>query len=273
MKKAPAKQVIALPFYKVHGAGNDMLVFFRSHFPLAARQKSKFIRLFAHRNYGLGSDQVVEVLSLNPLAIQIWNCDGSKAEMCANGSRSFLFLADQEAWIPNTKTRIPLIVSGVQYEGVKKSSGAFEFALGRPKIVGIKTLKLDGSAVPFFDVNIGNPHAVIFTKRGKIPYCKVPKNFDYRHYGQKIEPMPIFPNKTNVEFVRDWKVKKTQSCGSGAVAVAAVFRRYFGCKVVSVRMTNFKLLVRFDNEIASLSGPCEFIAKGTFSFQSGHLRN
>lgn len=276
-----AKQVIALPFYKVHGAGNDMLVFFKKDLPLAARQKSEFIRRFAHRNFGLGSDQVVEVLSLKPLAIQIWNCDGSKAEMCANGSRTFLFLAAREGWIEKSLKRIPLRVSGGQYEGLKEAAGSYELSLGCPKILGEKTLKLGKECLPFVEVNVGNPHTVIFTKNGKVASWKAPKDFDYREYGRAIEPLPMFPNKTNIEFVRDWKIQNGQgdvrveawergagatlSCGSGAVAVAAVFHHRYGCKVVRIRMTNFVLKVRFENDIAFLSGPCEFIAKGTYS--------
>ena len=87
MQKGRARQ--GTRFHKLHGAGNDLLVLTSSELPKA--NKAAFIRRIAHRQLGIGCDQIMEVLSKKPLAIQVWNQDGSKAEMCANGSRTFLF--------------------------------------------------------------------------------------------------------------------------------------------------------------------------------------
>lgn len=272
--------MIALPFYKVHGAGNDMLVFSGKNLPLAGRAKTECIRRLAHRNLGVGADQVLEVLSYKPLSIQIWNCDGSRAEMCANGARTFLYLAAQEGWLDKKVARVPLKVSGGKYEGIKRGD-TYELSLGTPKILGQNKIKLGKEMIPYWDVNVGNPHAVIFTNGDKsLQAWSAPPYFNYKEYGTQIECNPQFPNKTNVEFVRDWKKKKgyievlveawergagaTLSCGSGAVAVATVFHQKFKCDLVKIRMTDFVLEVRFEGDVAHLSGPCEYTAKGTY---------
>lgn len=280
MKKAPRRQAIALPFYKLHAAGNDMLVFLSKNLPLAGRKKREFVQKIAHRNLGLGSDQVLEVLSTKPLAIQIWNCDGSKAEMCANGARAILFLAAKLKWISTKLKEVPLEVSGGKYLGLRRED-SFELCLGAPKILGEKQLQLGTENVPYLEVSVGNPHAVIFSTGSPEmrPWC--PKEFDYKKFGPAIECHPDFPQKTNVEFIRSWKATKSQvevqveawergagatlSCGSGAVAVAAVMRKFLGASLVKVRMTDFVLEVRFDEKNrAYLSGPCAFVASGTY---------
>ncbi|HEY8280123.1 MAG TPA: diaminopimelate epimerase, partial [Bdellovibrionota bacterium] len=58
----------------------------------------------------------------------------------------------------------------------------------------------------------------------------------------------------------------TLSCGSGAVAVAAVVRRRTKAERVHVKMTDFTLQVRFEDERAYLSGPCVLVAKGEICF-------
>lgn len=273
MQKASPKQ--GTRFYKLHGAGNDILVLYSEDMPKA--NKAAFVRRIAHRNLGIGCDQLMEILSLQPLTIQVWNQDGSTAEMCANGSRTFLFLAALQGWIPKAAKKVPIRISGKRYEGRKASAGNYELCLGKAVIGKTEILRLDGKSIPFWPVRTGNPHAVIFLGDG--PYSwKAPANFSYLEYGAKIEVHPHFPKKTNVEFVRGVQVNgktahvnveawergagPTLSCGSGAVAVAAVVRKLTGVELVSVKMTEFELQIRFEGDQAFLSGPCALVASG-----------
>jgi diaminopimelate epimerase len=274
MKKAPAKQ--GTPFHKLHGAGNDLLVVHSSDLP--KRNKSAFVRRMAHRQTGIGCDQVVELLSTRPLAVQIWNKDGSQAEMCANGSRSFLFLAALEGWLEAKAETVPLEVSGAPYLG-RKVKGGYELCLGSPKILGADQLALAGESVPFWEVSTGNPHAVVLLHEGKHHWA-APRAFNFLEYGPRMETHARFPRRTNVEFVHPWKRKgkevvvkveawergagPTLSCGSGAVAVAAVLRELTGAERFRVQMTQFELQVKFEGDQAYLSGPCALVAKGWY---------
>jgi diaminopimelate epimerase len=276
MQKATRAQGTGIPFYKLHGAGNDILVMFAKDLPRIG--KGKWLQRMAHRQLGVGCDQIVEVLSLKPLAVQIWNQDGTKAEMCANGSRVFLYLAAQEGWISAKATVVPLTISGAPYEGRKVKQG-YELCLGVPTVSGFERLEVLGESIPYHEGNVGNPHAVILCGKGRGQWA-VPSAFDFKKFGPAIEAHPHFPAKTNVEFVRSWNVKgrrvsalvevwergagATLSCGSGAVAVAATLRSLFGSSEATITMNEFELQVRFEGDKAYLSGPCTLVAKGQY---------
>jgi diaminopimelate epimerase len=263
-------------YWKLHGAGNDLLVVHSKDLP--GKNKAQFVRRMAHRQLGIGCDQLAEVLSLKPLSIQIWNQDGTKAEMCANGSRTFLYLAAREGWLDRKAKRVPLQVSGGQYEGVRATPGNYELSLGAPEIGIPSSILLGREKIPYVPVRTGNPHAVIWMAgRGS---WKAPKAFDFKTYGPRVETHRAFPKKTNVEFIRSLKVSDgsaevlveawergagaTLSCGSGAVAVAALVRRRTGVARVRVRMTDFVLKIRFEGEAAFLSGPCALVSSGSY---------
>lgn len=274
MQKHPAAQ--GARFFKLHGAGNDLLVVHSHHLP--KKNTAAFVRRMAHRQLGLGADQVIEVRSTKPLAIQIWNQDGSRAEMCANGARTFLFLAARQGWIPAGAKRVPLEVSGKPYEGLRTGPGQYEICLGEPEVGATETLMLGKQKIPFTPVRTGNPHAVVWTvsRQG----WKAPRDFDYKQVGPQIETHARFPKKTNVEFIRKCAVKggkaiaqvevwergagATLSCGSGAVAVASVVRQRYKADLVLIKMTDFELRVRFEGKQAYLSGPCALVAEGIY---------
>lgn len=277
MKKGRKGQGIELPFYKIHGAGNDLLVFQSKDLPLSTKAKAAFLRVMAHRRLGVGADQLVEVLSLKPPAIQIWNQDGSRAEMCANGGRSFLALAEREGWIRKQK-RVSLVISGRPCVGLRGKHG-FELGLDEPEIRGRSVLSVLGEKISYWNVSVGNPHAVIFATGGKGNW-RPPKEFSHLVYGPLIESHKAFPRKTNVEFVRAIRTRgdeaearvevwergsgPTLSCGSGAVAVARVLREILGVKKARILMNGFALLVRFEAGGAYLGGPVALKAKGVY---------
>lgn len=275
MRKAAAKQETR--FYKLHGAGNDILVVESRHMP--KRGKAEFVKSISHRQLGIGCDQFVEVISTKPLSIQIWNGDGTKAEMCANGTRCFLYLGALKGWFSSKLATVPLKVSGKAYEA-NKVKGGYELCLGEPEIGSLETLEVAGQQIPFWPVRTGNPHAVILTAGHKLAW-QAPENFSYKTLGPQIETHARFPQKTNVEFVRSLSVKggkasvlvevwergagATLSCGSGAVAVASVVHGLTGASEVEVKMTSFRLRIRFEGERAFLSGPSALVAEG-FAF-------
>ena len=282
MQKGPARQ--GSRFFKLHGAGNDLLVLASKDMPKT--NKAAFVRRIAHRQLGLGCDQLVELISKKPLAVQIWNQDGSKAEMCANGSRSFLFLAAREQWIDSHAPRVNIRISGAPYEGVRTTPGNYELCLGTPEIGEPEVLALGKERIPFYPVRTGNPHVVVLmTGPGA---WKAPKGFDYKSYGPRMETHRRFLGKTNVEFVRKIRVKghtatvdvqawergagATLSCGSGAVAAAALVRRLKYVGLVKVRMNTFELLIRFEGNRAFISGPCVLVAEGRFFLSHARIK-
>ena len=85
-----------LPFTKMHGAGNDFVVFDGLRDELPA-DLSKLAQAIADRHFGVGFDQmlVVRASASADFRMDIYNADGSQVEMCANGIRAFYkFLRD-----------------------------------------------------------------------------------------------------------------------------------------------------------------------------------
>lgn len=278
MQKAPSKQPRkkGTPFTKLHGAGNDILVLFSRDMPKSG--KSAFVKQICHRRLGIGCDQLVEVASLKPLSIFIWNSDGSKAEMCANGTRVFLYLGALKGWFDRKKAQIPLKVTNHAYTA-NKVPGGYELCLGEPRIGNMERLSVGKEKIPFWPVSTGNPHAIVLTTKHQLAW-KLPKDFRFDFYGPQIETHKRFPRRTNVHFIREMSVKgktakaraevwergagATMSCGSGAVATASVVRGLTGAERVEIQMTRFRLQVRFEGERAYLSGPSALICEGLY---------
>ncbi len=257
------------PFYKLHGAGNDILVVESKHLP--KNGKSKWIQKFASRRLGVGADQVMEVKSRNPLRFSVWNADGTKAEMCANGSRVLLFLSSILGW--HKAKVITFAIEKKQYVGYRRGKARFEISLGVPCVQSTEKIATSRGKVPFFRVTVGNPHAVIFADSWK--------KFNFHELGKEVEHHSAFPERTNVEFIRRWKKRgrtmevdvdvwergagATLSCGSGAVAVAKVLKEKSGLSRFSIRMNQFVLRVRFEGEEAFLAGPSALVATGDYT--------
>ena len=266
-----------LPFFKVVGAGNDCLVAFGEHLSSLGVEPAKIVRSICDRHNGIGADQFFEVHSTAPLAVQVWNCDGSKAEMCANGTRSFLLLAREQAWVDASVKELSVLVSGKAYTASWSSTG-YELCLGSPKVEPEAEVTIQERSIPYIPVSVGNPHAVVYVQEsGWIE----PSDFQFKEWGSLLETHPQFPNRTNVEFIRSIEVQgdhaevnievwergagATLSCGTGAVAVAAaISAENKALKRFSVIMNGNVLNVRLEGGKAFLSGPSRTIAKGTY---------
>ena len=268
-------------FFKLHAAGNDCIVFDSD--AVAPAQKAAFVRAIADRFTGLGADQVLEVTKKSPLSFQVWNRNGSKAEMCGNGTRAIIALALQEKWIPK-QTEISLTISEKPYRALVNDQ-KIELALGKLAVPSLETLMLNKQSIPYWKVDVGNPHVVVFLGKRESEW-QVTKNFDYKTIGERIEFHPKFSQGTNVEFVtidedrrksaapilqvQVWErgAGATQSSGSGAVAAAAAYRAHTKQKatMITLKMSEYFLQVRFVGEEVFQGGPAVFIARGTFAF-------
>ncbi len=76
-------------FTKMHGCGNDYVYIDGSRFLIPAQEKPDFVRKVSDRHFGVGSDGVIFI---NPsknadFEMEMWNADGTRAEMCGNGIR------------------------------------------------------------------------------------------------------------------------------------------------------------------------------------------
>lgn len=207
----------------MHGLGNDFIV-------IDDREKStqvdaELAKRLCDRRLGIGADQILWLKKTKTahVRMEIWNSDGSTAEMCGNGIRAVgLYLKSE-----GIADKVLKIDTDAGLLEIEASGSEFRVNMGVP-VLG-KEFKL-GEALDthqgqyaFHEVSMGNPHAVLFVTDAK--------KVNLEAEGKLIEHHPRFPKRTNTEFVeikspthvlaRVWErgAGATLACGTGACAV------------------------------------------------------
>lgn len=275
-----------IPFVKMHGLGNDFVFVDVRETPLP--DPEGFSKKFGDRRFGIGADQILLVGAPTEkgadLRMDIYNQDGSRVEMCGNGIRCFAKYVADRAILKKDVLEVETLAGIIRPRILK--DGRIEVDMGEPRLEGEQIpVKLSGRVVArevavggetrkMTCVSMGNPHAVFFVDDvSKIDLEKV---------GPKIETDPLFPRKTNVEFVqvqgdalltRVWErgAGITLACGTGAcaVAVAAALEKRAGRKS-TVRLPGGDLSIEWresDNRVY-MTGPAEEVYRGEVEWPS-----
>lgn len=275
-------------FSKWHGCGNDFV--FVNGFNENVDGISASATAICDRKFGVGADGVILILPSEKcdFRMQIFNSDGSEAEMCGNGIRCFARyayenkLTDKLSFTVETKAGI--ITPQIIIDDNKTNSVCVN--MGQPVLEGEKipvqgfgnshivseAITVDGSKFDITCVSMGNPHCVIFVSDiNKI---------DIKKWGPILEKYKIFPNKTNVEFVqvinrkhlrmRVWErgAGITLACGTGACATltAAVLNNLSERKA-KLELDGGDLSIEWnasDNNIY-MTGPATKVFEGIYS--------
>jgi len=273
-----------LKFTKMHGAGNDYI--YVNGITQTIENPSQLAIKLSNRNFGIGSDGLVIIHSsdIADFRMQMFNSDGSEAEMCGNATRCVgKYVYDNGL---TQKKKITLETkAGIKYitllDGDGKSRNVV-VDMGKPildpqlipvnidqKPVLEYPLDIDGRIWKISCVSMGNPHAVVFTK-------DIDK-LDLPLIGPKFETNPIFPRKTNTEFIeildrntinmRVWErgAGETLACGTGACAsvVAAVLNDFCDHKV-KVHLLGGELDIEWykDNNHVYMAGEAVTVFEG-----------
>jgi diaminopimelate epimerase len=283
---------VKVPFAKFHGLGNDFIVVGAKGLP---HSLSKFAAAILDRHTGVGADGLLVLLpprnKEHDARLRFFNADGSEAEMSGNGIRcAGAFLAELS---PARRTFFIETVAGLKsLEKVKQEKGKWLFRVGmggpilEPAQIPFKAmdfpapvkgfpLRTRRGVLPATVTSLGNPHCSIFVKNFE--------SIDWANLGREIERSPLFPNRTNVEFVkvvsrkeievRFWErgVGHTMSSGTGSCAatVASILDGLTE-RQVRVQTQAGTLLVAWpENGEIILTGPVERIAQGTYNFRFG----
>jgi diaminopimelate epimerase len=286
--------MVGVEFIKGHGTANDFVILPDPDGLLALTPAR--VTALCDRRRGIGADGILRVVraAKHPEAVghsaeAEWfmdyrNADGSSAEMCANGVRVFTrYLLDAGLAEPvagglpiATRAGVVRAVPGPAAAGrAVVAGGEIGVDLGAPRIGGPGTAALGHLTLPGTAVDCGNPHLV----------CPVPAGFELSALDLGRPPGfdPVaFPTGVNVEFVTPGEPvagadrhvlmrvyergsAETLSCGSGAVAVAAVALRDAGLAagVVAVDVPGGRLTVTLDGQSCWLAGPAVLVARGT----------
>ena len=278
-----------LAFTKMEGCGNDY-IYFNCFNQRIDNPEGISIR-FADRHFGIGGDGVVLICPSNvaDVKMRMFNLDGSEGRMCGNATRCVAkYIVDNKMVDKDTVTVETL--SGIRTAVVEKVNGEVSTVtvdMGKAElnpslipvkmslrnVIGVPT-QVAGGRYRITCVSMGNPHCVVFND----DFDDVLDNINLAEIGPKFENDPLFPERTNTEFVkvvgrntlkmRVWErgSGETFACGTGACAavVAAVENGY--CpknEDITVKLRGGDLVIRYTDDAVYLSGDANKIYEGT----------
>lgn len=273
-----------MKFTKMHGIGNDYL--FVNCFEEVIENPERLAIVMSKPHFGAGADGLVLIEPADgaDFAMRIFNADGSEAEMCGNALRCIGKYVYERGMTDKTELTIEtgggmkqlwLTVENGKVARIKADMGTPEL---NPRLIPVDLpgelvirhrLQIMSQTWFITCVNMGNPHAVVFVRD--------PEVIDLPTIGPMIEHHPLFPRRTNVEFVRVidrnilqmrvWErgAGETLACGTGACAslVAAVLGGLAN-RTVQMKLSggNLQLHWSADDNHVYQTGPAAFVYDG-----------
>jgi diaminopimelate epimerase len=231
---------IILLFHKMHGLGNDYVVIDEYTEEIIPEEKKGEISAeLCTRGFSVGADGVIFVAKSceADIKFRIFNSDGSEAEMCGNGIRCFAKYVYENDVLKqkqmNVETlggtkELTLKVENGTVKSIRVDMGTSTFKTREVPMISDKEefinqeLLVEGEPVKLTAINVGNPHAIVFTNKVE--------NVALDHLGPLIENHDAFPERTNVHFagvlspqeveMLTWErgAGFTMACGTGATS-------------------------------------------------------
>ena len=273
-----------ISFTKMHGIGNDYIYIdcFKENF--TADDAKKYSPILSNRHYSIGADGIILIMPSDnaDVRMRMFNADGSESEMCGNGVRCVAKYAYDKGISKNNPMKIETLRGILEAKLFIKDSevDSVEINMDSPIFDGLKIpttidknpiidepINIDGKIYNFTAVSMGNPHAVIFLDDID--------NIYINYIGSYIENNNIFPNRTNVEFVkiisrgevkqRTWErgSGETLACGTGASAVcAAGFISGRTDNTILNHLLGGDLILRYENNQIFMKGEARYSFEG-----------
>jgi diaminopimelate epimerase len=206
-----------IKFTKLQALGNDYIYIDSFKQNLSGINLKDLARKITDRHFGVGGDGLIIIRKGRkaPFKMEFYNPDGSPAQMCGNGVRCFARYVCEHGLCRRRKIEIETKDRIIEAE-VLKRTGEFIIKVdmgepilerkkipvsGKGKFCINEEIKVADSRLRITCVSMGNPHTLIFVDRFEEGWQRV---------GALVENHPVFPEKTNVEFVKVLNRKKIQ---------------------------------------------------------------
>jgi diaminopimelate epimerase len=269
-------------FEKWQALGNDYAIVEADALPWEPTPER--VRRLCEPHFGIGSDGILLIARPQDPAyvaeLRIFNRDGSEAELSGNGARQAALYLRSAGWTADDEFSIHTPAGEIRPRLTAPDTATL--AMGKASLAsadypsggsdGSGRVSAGGREWRFQHVAIGNPQCVIDAG------AEV-EELDLAAIGPEIERSELFPNRTNVSFVRidgsevrarifERGVGETLSSGTGAsgAAVAAFLRG--SASPITVRLDGGELTVEVDDELGvRLTGTAEPVFAGELSPQ------
>lgn len=274
---------------KMNGCGNDFVIVDKSEFDKTGLSMSDLAKKICDRNFGVGADGMIipnlDSSAETDIAWYFYNSDGSTAQMCGNGMRCFAKYVTDKGIID--KKRFSVMTGAGVISPEILDNGLIKVNMSKPILKPVK-IPFGGDNILNFDivakdktfkanaVSMGNPHCVIFTDDDVSEMAKT--------YGPELEKHELFPEKTNVEFIKiksrseiDFCVYErgcgiTLACGTGACAsvVAGVLNNLTDCKV-KVNLLGGAVTIDWSGYEANKNSDIYLIGPANYNFYAEYI--
>ena len=274
-----------MKFTKMQGLGNDYV--YVNCLKEKIADPPELARRISDRHFGVGSDGLIMI---NPsdkadFEMEMYNADGSRAEMCGNGIRCVGKYVYDYGLTDKTQISVETL-AGIKHLDLTVENGKVTLVkvdMGQPvfepdripvkaegSMVVDEPLEVDGKEYRMTCISMGNPHAVIFVDQDV-------RELPLEEIGPSFENHERFPKRINTEFVRVidrhtaqmrvWErgSGETLACGTGTCAAAAA------CVLngltedeVTVHLLGGDLYIKWDREKNTIymTGPAEIVFEG-----------
>jgi diaminopimelate epimerase len=278
----------------MHGAGNDYVYIDGAKNPIPAEEKTEIVRRLSDRHFGIGGDGVI-FINPDPEAdfeMEMYNADGSRAEMCGNGIRCVAKYVYDHHMTDKTRDLAISSFGVVRHLDLQVKDGQavrIRVNMGQP-VLNPEDIPMDigkfarhseviNLPIPVLDrnfhmtcVSMGNPHAVVFLS----PDEKLEK-FPIEKYGPVFERHNYFPQRTNTEFVHldsrgsvhmrvcERGTGETLACGTGCCAtVVACVLNGLTDDETTVHVRGGDIICKWDRNMDNvfMTGPAETVFEG-----------
>ncbi len=274
---------------KMQGCGNDFVIIDYEEYKKANISMPKLAKNICDRHFGIGADGMIipnpETNSDSDISWYFYNSDGSTAQMCGNGMRCFAKYVYEKKFI-NKKTFSVQTEAGIIKPEIL-DNGMIKVNMSKPILEpakipfkGVNNLKqklrVQDREFEINAISMGNPHCVIFTEENVVEMAE--------KYGPLIEKHELFPEKTNVEFVKILSRKEldfcvyergcgiTLACGTGACAsvAAGVLNNLTDCKV-KVNLLGGTVTIDWSEHSEQSIGDIYLIGPAEYSFFAEYI--
>lgn len=262
---------MGIKFEKWQGLGNDFVILKDD---IAT---SDLAIKMCDRNFGVGADGLFCPTESNVADIgwKFFNSDGTIAQMCGNGIRCFAKFVKENNLVSSSKFSVETLAGIIKPEILENGNVLVDMGeaiLEASKIPVLvdnpQDFEIQGYSATA--VSMGNPHCVIYTNEDSEYLAK--------EKGSLIELDPLFPQKTNVEFVNvisQNRIKMnvwergcgiTLACGTGACAsVVAGVKRGLINNICDVVLPGGVLNIEYHQTgHVFMSGPAKKVFAGEF---------
>lgn len=277
-----------MKFTKMQGAGNDFLLI--DGFKYNYEEIVPKIKNLCDRRFGVGGDGVMMALPSETCDVKMYyyNSDGSQGEMCGNGIRCFVKFVYEKGIVKKNFMKIETL-AGIQTASLeinaKDEVEKIEIEIGNikynPAEIPVltegenafnKTLEIDGEKIVFSTIFLGVPHTVVFIEKEN--------QYNINEIGSKMEVHPVFPRKTNINFVLPvsndeikiftWErgAGRTLACGTGSSSAALLCHKLKGMKDrIKVITEGGELEVKILSDRVKLIGGAQITFEGTVDLE------